>query len=204
MKTRNAVSLNPNPSAWAPRRARPPGPRVRSRRVMCTPDPFGLVRVVGQLRERFGRPQPKEPAELVVARHPALADPQDVRRGEVQASAVRALQALEEARVIVQRDRSGMGDPERVERVRRRRSSTARVRVARPAREMSAPRCLVPGHRAERVLVRDQVHPVHGDELLGERVGEAVVVGLRAGDSAQQIARAEMAQPPAQALADDS
>ena len=53
----------------------------------------------------------QQPPELVVARHAALAHAQDVDRGEVDEVAVGAVEVLEEARVVVQRDRARVQVP---------------------------------------------------------------------------------------------
>ena len=93
--------------------------------------------------------------------------------------AVRPLELLQEARVVVQRDRAGMRDPERVERVRDADLVEPRARVQRAELgERALLQHAVVAERAERELVREQrVHPVDGDELLGQRVRHAVVVG---------------------------
>ena len=96
MKTRNAVSLKPKPFG-------------SFLQLLCP------HRVVGQLLERRRRLQVEEPPEVVVARHAALADPQDVGRGEVDDGPVGTTELLQEARIVVQRDRARVCDPERVE-----------------------------------------------------------------------------------------
>ena len=81
----------------------------------------------------------EELAELRVPRHAALTRAHDVDRGEVHREPVAPLEALEEARVVVQRDRARVRDAERVERVRHRDLAQA---VARMRREQIRERVL--------------------------------------------------------------
>ena len=119
MKIRKAVSLNPKP-----RRERlcvEPAHQVDL--VDVAVDAAQLLlpdRVRRQLLERAHRPHVQQLAELRVARDAALARAQDVGRAQVHEEAVRPLELLEEARIVVQHDRPRVGDSERVERVRHR------------------------------------------------------------------------------------
>ena len=113
---RNAVSLKPKPfgfrSAYMP--------IIVSTCFGVAVDAAQVVRVlgrVGHLLERVERLQVQQPAELVVARHAALADAQDVDRREVDERAVGAVEVLQEAREVVQRDRARVRRAERVEHV---------------------------------------------------------------------------------------
>ena len=93
-----------------------------------------------------------------------------------------------------------MGDPERVERVDEADlvEPGAHVVDAELA-ERPLLHHLVGLDRAEGEVVRQQrVHPVDRDELLGQRVGDAVVVGRRAGDAAEHLVRAPLAEPLAE------
>ncbi len=122
--------------------------------------------------------------------------------GEVDDGSVGPLELLQEARVVVERDRARMSDAERVERVD---EADLVQPVARVERSELAERPLlehlVGVDRPEREVVGQQrVHPVDGDELLGQRVGNAVMVGGRAGDAAEDFVLA----PLAQALAEDA
>ena len=162
-----------------------------------------MLRRVGQLLERVERLQVQQPAELVVARHAALARAQDVDRGEVDERSVGPVEVLEEARVVVQRDRARMRRAERVEEVGHRHLVEPLAHVQRA--ELGQRALLqhrVVGERAEAVVVRDQrVHAVDGDELLGERVRDAVVVGRRAGDAADHLVRRAPAEQLVEPLA---
>ena len=157
-------------------------------------------RVVRQLLERGRRLQVEEAPELVVAGHAALADPEHVDRREVDDGAVRLVQLLQEARVVVQGDRAGVRDPERVERVDEADLVEAGADVSdAELAERPLLQDLVRLDRAEgEVVGEERVHPIDGDELLGQRVRHAVVVGRRAGNAAEDLVRASLAEPLAE------
>src|SRR5271165_6723074 len=75
-----------------------------------------LVRVIGEFLETAGRPQVKEPAELVVAWYAKLPGAQDVGGRQVhQPVVIWPLELLQETRVIVQDERAGMGGGEAID-----------------------------------------------------------------------------------------
>ena len=76
---------------------------------------FGFV---GEVLELLDPRLAQRLAEVVVAPHAALAVAQDVDRPEVDPVAVQADVVRERLRVVVQRDRAGVRDAERVEQVR--------------------------------------------------------------------------------------
>ena len=88
MKTRNAVSLKPKPVGQ--RLGVQAGHQVHLLEVVVV-DVLSLLaplRVVGELVERLHRVLVQQPAELVVARHAALAVAQDVDRRQIEMLAV--------------------------------------------------------------------------------------------------------------------
>ena len=139
MKMRKAVSLKPKPFGFCS--AYMPDHRVDLLGVAVdAPQVLRVLGRVGHLLEGVVRLQVQEPAELVVARHAALADAQDVDRGEVDERAVGLVEVLQEAREVVQRDRARVRGPERVEQRRPSTSpSAARARAGRRPRAASAP-----------------------------------------------------------------
>src|SRR5271169_4919711 len=69
-----------------------------------------FVRVIGEFLETVGRPQVKEPAELVIAWHAQLPGAQNVGGRQVhQPVIIWPLELLQETRVIVQDEGTGMG-----------------------------------------------------------------------------------------------
>ena len=88
---RNAVSLKPKPFGFLS--AYMPDHRVDALDVAVDPPQLlGVLGRVGHLLERVERLQVQQPAELVVARHAALAHAQDVDRGEVDERPVGAVE----------------------------------------------------------------------------------------------------------------
>ena len=107
---------------------------------------------------------------------------------------------LQRPRVVVQRDRAGVRDAERVERRSRARSARSSSSVVVPwmSRNGAVARALAGPVVEEAVVVGDQrVQPVDGDEVLGQRVGHAVVVrhGLRDADSSACVSSSQMPEP---------
>ena len=131
----------------------------------------------------------QQPSELVVARHAALAIAQDVDGGEVEPIAVVLHQVLQRTRIVVQPHRARIGDAERVEEIGR---IEAREQIdtalGRRARQLELAELVAAVRRTNRVVVRHQrVHPVDGHELLGERERDAVVIGRRTRNAAQDV-----------------
>ena len=154
----------------------------------------GPLRVVGRARRRSAaRRQVQEPAELVVARHAELAAAQDVGRGQVHGRRRRADRSSAGSfGKLCRQTRPGFMRAERVEEVRHRGCCPAPRRApGRRARANVAGSRIVRRRvdRAEVEVVGDQrMHPVDGDELLGQRVRHAVVVPSDAGDAAEHLA----------------
>ena len=152
-------------------------------------DLLGPFLVVAELLEGLDRRLVEQAPELVVARHAALAVAQDVHRGEVEALAGGVLvQVLQVLREVVQPQRAGMRDAERVEQV----GAVVLLdhlaaRAPRHLRQLARLEQRVVLHRADLEVVRQQrVHAVHRRELLGERVGRRVVIGRRPGNAAER------------------
>ena len=98
--------------------------------------------------------------------------------------------SLQVLREVVQPQRPGMRDAERVEQIVAVELLEDLAALGGPTSAGSSnwPSDRVVADRADRVVVRHQrVHAVDGDELLGERVRRGVVIGRRAGDAAQQL-----------------
>ena len=113
---RKAVSLNPNPAGGSSASA-PVSRSTRSTSPYTSESSRAHSGIAGQLRERARRAQAEEPAELVVAGHAALAVAHHVDGRQVQpvlAPSGSLLEIPEEARVVVEHQRAGVGDPERV------------------------------------------------------------------------------------------
>ena len=108
---------------------------------------------------------------------------------EVEPLAVVLHEVLQRSRIVVQPHRAGMGDAERVEQID---GIEARQQLdAPPAGELGQLELAELGagvRRPDRVVVRHQrVHPVDGDELLGQRKRHAVVIGRRTRNAAEQV-----------------
>ena len=179
-------------------------------------DPRGLRGVVaalaGERAEALRGRQPQHPAELVVARHPPLAVAQEVDGGDVhaplRAEGVPGLahQAAQRVREVVQAQRARVLDAERVPEVRQGAGvgDVASVAAGHLEKGQAAEVVVSAGGRAEGDLVGQQrVHPVDGDELLGDRVGHAVVVAPRPGDAGEEVPAHPLAQPAGAARAQD-
>jgi hypothetical protein len=122
----------------------------------------------------------EELTKLLVAGNAALPDAHDVHRGEVdRPRSVGALEVLEELRVVVQRDQPRMSAAERVQAGGHTELEQHLTRVERSQLgKVTRVHRLTVLEREERELVRqERVHPVDRHELLGQRVGDAVVVG---------------------------
>jgi hypothetical protein len=143
--------------------------------------------------------------ELVVAWHASLARAHDVDGSKVEQLAVGTVEALETARVVVETDRTRVGDAERVERVGERDLFQALADVQRVHLLERAPlKHAVVGEGIERVVVGDQrVHPVHADELLGQRVRDAEQLFLRPRDAVEELGARTASEGLVEALAED-
>ena len=97
----------------------------------------------------------------------------------------------------------GCAGPERVERVSHRHLGQPLAHVQHAELlERALLQHRIALERTEAEVVRDQrMHPVDGDELLGERVGDAVVIRRRARDAADHLVRGEAAEAPVEPLA---
>jgi hypothetical protein len=105
----------------------------------------------------------------------------------------------------VQRDGAGVGDAERVEEIRHGDLLQHLRHVS--ARDLAEGACLdeVVGRRTEVEVVRyEGVHPVDGDELLRDGVGDPEMVLGRAGDPADHLAAAHPSEELVDPLARDA
>ena len=147
--------------------------------------------VLGARRQLFPArdARPVQPgAEVIVARHAAPARAHDIDHGEVDDLVV-ALELEQRAREVVERDRAGMRDAERIERVAQAEQPHGVVGIAALDVEEALLGDLLAGLVViETVVVRQQrVHPVDGDEILGQRIGRAVMVRHRFGNAGRRM-----------------
>ena len=121
-------------------------------------------------------------AEIVVARHAAAAVAHDVDHREIDDLSVRSLEMLQRARIIVQRDRAGMGDAEGIDGIRQPEHVSGLGDLALDVVESEPLLQLAGGVVAELVIIGDQrMQPIDRGEFLGQRIGRRVVIRQRLG-----------------------
>ena len=156
-----------------------------------------------RVSNEVGRAEVQQAPELVVAGDAPLPVAQDVHRRQVQVPAVRHLEVLQEAGVVVQGDGPRVGGAEGVQHVQHGDPLVDHVLGVPEGRlgEGHGLQVGPGGQGAEVELVRDQgVQAVDRGELLGQGVGGAVVVGDGAGDAADDVAPAQAPEEAVEAL----
>ena len=186
---RNAVSLKPKPGGSGS--AYKPGHQVDLLQIVSVhaSNLFAPRRVVGQLFERLHRILVQEPAELVVAGHAAFPISEDVYGGQVEMFSVIATEILQMLRVVVQRDGAGVAASERIEQVGHAYPvhDTGRL-FAGQLGQLDLFNEGIGFERPNHHLIGDErMHPVHGDELFGERVRSGVVIVFGSDDAAENF-----------------